>query len=344
MQDAGLGKLLLEFETLKQELKTLGWFDDSRKRPVSEIPKTIGLITSPIGAAIHDMLVTLGTRFPVENIILYPTAVQGVEAAPEIAKAIRTANTRQECEVLIVARGGGSLEDLWGFNTRKVAEEIVNCTIPIITGIGHESDVTIADFVADVRAPTPTGAAQLAVMDTRHFREQLLSFRARLFHSITQNISDANNQVRLLETRLVHPIRQLDTLRQNCDDLEKRLNQSMHQQLQQQRFRLKTLSLRLETHSPEQHIRQQQQRLSHLSQTLHHTIQQHLNNQQHILSQLQRHLSALSPTDVLARGYAIAFDATGVAIKDAVDLSPDEVITVRVHQGKIGAKVIEVED
>ncbi len=225
LEEAGVGALRREFERLKAKLAAEGLFDPARKRELPRCPRRIGVVTSPTGAAIRDILHILGRRFPAAAVLIYPTAVQGAAAVPAIVEAIELASQRRECDVLIVARGGGSIEDLWAFNDERVARAIHACSIPVVTGIGHEIDFTIADFVADVRAPTPSGAAELVVPDRREWLAVLKRIAERLEVAMRRELRafSARSDAARLRLQLAHPGTRLTQQAQRLDDLEQRL-------------------------------------------------------------------------------------------------------------------------
>jgi len=225
---AGEGKLRLAFEQLKKTLAEKGLFDDTYKKPLPALPKQIGIITSPSAAALHDILKVLKKRFAAIPVLIYPTLVQGEQAATQIAYAIQRANQHKTCDVLILARGGGSLEDLWPFNEEKVAYAIFESQIPIVTGIGHQTDFTIADFVADVRAPTPSAAAEYVVPDANEWQQQLLQQQNRLYQSIRSKIDKLTMHLSHLQKRLKHPAEKLRDYAQQLDTLEISLIKTMH--------------------------------------------------------------------------------------------------------------------
>lgn len=226
MQEAGLGKLQRQFEALKKTLLERGWFDPTHKKPLPSFPKQIGVITSATGAAIHDILKVLKKRCPLLSVIIYPTLVQGADAAASIARALQWAIERSECEVLILARGGGSLEDLWPFNEEILARAIFECPLPLVTGIGHEVDFTIADFVADLRAPTPSAAAEAVSPDLAYLQKEMLSLTQGVHQRIQAFLQGRQKDLRSLMQQLerAHPRRLLETQIQRLDFLRARLD------------------------------------------------------------------------------------------------------------------------
>ena len=252
LEDAGEGALKREFEKLKARLAAEGLFAAERKRPLPAVPRRIAVVTSPTGAAIRDILHILARRFPAAAVLIYPVPVQGAAAAPAIVAAIDLANARADCDVLILARGGGSLEDLWSFNDEGVARAILRSAMPVITGIGHEIDFTIADFVADVRAPTPSGAAQLVVPDRQSLLAQLLTLRERLRLAVSRQLTHGGQAYTHLLRRLnqAHPGSRLAQQAQKLDDLEQRLIYAWQKQATRLAQRLALASRGLNTVSP----------------------------------------------------------------------------------------------
>lgn len=250
MEEAGDGALRRAFELLKERLATEGLFDPAHKKPLPALPNAIGVVTSPTGAAIRDILSVLKRRFPSIPVIIYPTAVQGNQAAQQIAQAIQIANIRQECDVLIVARGGGSLEDLWSFNEENVARAIYASEIPIVSAVGHEIDFTIADFVADQRAPTPSAAAELVSPDKAEWLQQLNKLARNLIRQIDTHIERHQQTLAHLIKRLRHPGQQIQDRFQRLDDLEQRLQRAWQFQLHRKQQALANLSRALDAVSP----------------------------------------------------------------------------------------------
>ena len=250
LQRAGLGALFEAFEKLKQKLQAEGLFDEARKRPIPDFPKQIGIITSADAAALHDVLTTLKRRMPGIPVIIYPTPVQGKGAASLIAATIEKAGQRAECDVLIVCRGGGSIEDLWQFNEEIVARAIVNCSMPVISGVGHETDFTITDFAADRRAPTPTAAAEMASPNREALLNTLLQQQQSLQRSMSYKLNRYMQQLDFLARRLLSPAQQLKHKQENLAQLGTRLRNSVHQLLGRQQERLLRLSLNLQHLNP----------------------------------------------------------------------------------------------
>ncbi len=250
LQRAGLGALFEAFEKLKQKLQAEGLFDETRKRAIPAFPKQIGIVTSADAAALHDVLTTLRRRMPGIPVVIYPTPVQGKGAANLIANAIETASRRAECDVLIVCRGGGSIEDLWQFNEEIVARAIVNCSMPVISGVGHETDFTIADFAADRRAPTPTAAAEMATPNREALLNTLLQQQQSLQRGMSYKLNRYMQQLDFLARRLLSPAQQLTHKQENLTQLGTRLQNSMQQILGKQQEKLLRLTLNLQHLNP----------------------------------------------------------------------------------------------
>ena len=268
LEDAGDGALRRAFELLKQRLAKEGLFDAARKRPLPALPRRIGVITSPHGAALRDILSVLRRRYPAIPVLIYPTAVQGASAAQEIAAAVRLASTRNECDVLIVARGGGALEDLWAFNEEVVARALHACTIPVVTGVGHETDFTIADFVADQRAPTPSVAAEMVSPNRAEWQRRLTQLDHRVVNFITTRLADGNRTLNWLTTRLQHPAQRLARQAQRVDELELRMQRAQLSRLHRDQQRLSTLRAQLWQHTPEHTLRVRRHTCAMLEQRL----------------------------------------------------------------------------
>ena len=302
MRPAGLGALYEAFERLKAKLDAEGLFEAERKRALPLLPRQIGIVTSPQAAALRDVLHTLANRMPNVPVLLYPTPVQGEGAAQKIALAIKTASQRAECDVLIVCRGGGSIEDLWAFNEEVVARAIAASHIPVVSGVGHETDFTIADFVADLRAATPTAAAQAVEPDRREFRQHLARAVSRRFEQGMQ-------QVDFLQRRLVHPAQRIQQQGERLEALRKRMRLAHANSMQQRQGRSNSLWQRLRGLRPDVARLQEQQ--ANQGRRLSAAMQRMLDRHDAKLAALQQHLQHLDPQQVLARGYSMVRDAQG---------------------------------
>ena len=334
---AGMGNLYEQFLRLKDKLEGEGLFAGECKRPLATFPRCIGIITSPQAAALRDILITLRRRAPQVTIVIYPTPVQGEGAAAQIASAIRSAGQRQECDVLILSRGGGSLEDLWAFNDEELARTIRACPIPIITGIGHETDFTIADFVSDQRAPTPTAAAELAAPERSVLIAALSDYRLALRRRIRQNLDQRSQYLDTLSHRLLHPAQTLLQQREHLLNLQRRLDSSLWQNSTRGRNLLSNLTRRLLLARPDttRHAR----RLDALAPKLRNEWQTTLNNKASDIARLASSLAHLNPEAVLSRGYSIVTDEAGKILRDSSTLEPNDRIAVCFHRGRAEATV-----
>ena len=342
MEEAGHGALQRAFEELKQKLAKEGLFDAAHKLPLPAVPRVIGVITSPAGAAVRDVLSVIRRRYALARVVVYPVPVQGEGAGQKIANMIRTASARAECDVLILARGGGSLEDLWAFNEEIVARAIYACTIPLVSGVGHEIDFTTADFVADLRAPTPTGAAELVTPDSDAWRRTLDDSARRLLRAAHEQLAALRERVAWCEDRLqqLHPARMLRERAQRLDELELRLNQSLRIRLQARGALLHTLRARLHQHSPAQALGVLRSRGDALAQRLHFAALRHLAEVRNRLDIAVHTLNSVSPLATLERGYAIVSDAmNGKVIASVRQTRPGQKIQARLVDGRISAKV-----
>lgn len=252
MRPAGLGALFEAFERLKRKLGDEGLFDAERKRELPLLPKQIGIVTSPQAAALRDVLRTLSNRMPNVPVVLYPTPVQGEGSGQKIAAAIRSASERADCDVLIVCRGGGSIEDLWAFNEEVVARAIAECHIPVVSGVGHETDFTIADFVADLRAATPTAAAQAVVPDGQEWRQRLLQLQKRFSRAANRRFEQAMQQLDFTQRRLVHPAQRIQLQSERLATVKQRWQRAMSRSLEQRMTRLSSMQQHLQHLDPKQ--------------------------------------------------------------------------------------------
>ncbi|EGU20624.1 exodeoxyribonuclease VII large subunit [Vibrio mimicus] len=337
MQPEGDGRLQQQFEQLKMLLAAEGLFAQTRKKPLPENPRCVGIITSRTGAALHDILHVLKRRDPNLPVVIYPTLVQGEDAAIQIAQAIGRANSRAECDVLIVGRGGGSLEDLWCFNHEIVARTIAASDIPIISAVGHEIDVTIADFVADVRAPTPSAAAELVSRDNRHKQQALHQWQAKLASGMRHYLAQQHTQFARIQHKLdkQHPQARLERQQQQLDELSLRLEQKIHQRLATQQQRCERLSHKIQLNSPTHLIRQQRFNLLQQEQRLTQSIQHHLIQSRHQLALLSEKMDAVSPLATLARGYSVTRTAQGELVRQSAQVKPGDTLVTQLMDGEI---------
>lgn len=316
MRQAGMGSLFEAFEKLKSKLQSEGLFDPAKKRALPVHPQQIGIVTSPDAAALRDVLTTLRRRMPSIPVVLYPTPVQGKGAAERIAAAIRRAAERAECDVLIVCRGGGSMEDLWSFNEEIVARAIAGCPMPVVSGIGHETDFTIADFVADVRAPTPTAAAELVSPDRQIQIRQLAQLSTRLARQMDYTLSDRMQKLDYLARRLIHPGERIRQRNEELTHLQARLNASVTRVLEQSAARLHPLPQRL-----------------------HRAANLDLDRRLAKLQSLRQSLDHLNPQGVLERGYSIVRTEDGNLVRSSKQLKNGDALELTFAEGQTEAIV-----
>ncbi|MDI9245661.1 exodeoxyribonuclease VII large subunit [Marinobacter sp. CHS3-4] len=343
LEPAGTGALQQAFEALKARLQQEGLFDTARKKPLPDVPRHIGVITSPTGAAIHDILTVLARRCPSIPVTLYPTAVQGKAATNDIVKAIETANRHGAADVLIIGRGGGSLEDLWCFNEEAVARAIAASPIPTVSAVGHEVDVTIADFVADLRAPTPSAAAEKLSPDQSQWIRRLEEREIRLAGAARRALSRFETLLRHLSSRLKDPRRELMEKAQRMDELDVRLGQAIRQTMNRQHTRSEHLGQRLSLQSPSQRLNESKKTLTRLSERLSRLTVQNLESRKSTLEHLAQTLNVVSPLATLGRGYAIVEDSAGQIVRQATNLAPGDKVTARVASGRILATVTDTQ-
>lgn len=341
MEEAGDGALRRAFEALKQRLLKEGLFAAEHKQVLPKHPHTIGVVTSPSGAAIHDILSVLARRAPGINIILYPTAVQGEGAAEEIAATIRLAAQRNECDVLIVGRGGGSLEDLWAFNEEVVARAIHECQLPVVSAVGHEVDFTIADFVADHRSPTPSAAAELLSPDLQELHKRLRQMAAHLEQAVARRIRDNLQRLRWLQHRLPHPGRRLQEIGQRLDDLEQRMQLAQLALARHHHSRISELSARLMGQHPGHRLRLLGEKSRALSQRLQMAMPRIMENRGRQLAAAAHSLDTVSPLATLGRGYAIVSRTDGTVVRNSDEVTIGERVSARLGQGRLVCRVEE---
>lgn len=346
MHLAGEGLLMQQFEALKLKLAAEGLFAQHLKKNLPHFSKAVGIITSKTGAALQDILHILQRRDPSLKIIIYPTAVQGKDAATDIAQMIELANQRQEVDVLIVGRGGGSLEDLWCFNEEIVARAIFHSHLPVISAVGHETDVTIADFVADVRAPTPSAAAELVSRNQTELLQQLQYRRQRLEIALDRLFAEKQQKLKHLSLRLhnQHPQAQLRIQQQLITQLSHRLQQSLRHRWQKKAENLTALSIRLYKNPFPLRLQQYEQQLAQLKVRLNSHMNLTLSLQQKQLAHLCGKLDSLSPLKVLARGYSITQNQQNLTIRSIKEVNIGEHIKTRLTDGDIISQVIRLEE
>ncbi|ENQ8747918.1 exodeoxyribonuclease VII large subunit [Vibrio parahaemolyticus] len=341
MQPEGDGRLQQEFEELKMTLAAEGLFAQTNKLPLPEHPKRVGIITSKTGAALYDILDVLKRRDPSLPVVIYPTMVQGDDAAIQIAQAIGRANSRNECDVLIVGRGGGSLEDLWCFNNEILARTIAASQIPIISAVGHEVDMTIADFVADVRAPTPSAAAELVSRDNSHKDQSLVAKQHKLASAMRYYLAQQKQQAAQLLHRLErqHPSYQLQRQSQQLDELDMRLRRAMQRFIDTRQQAVERKHHRLQLNSPVKHLAQQKSRLERIEHKLLDAMDRKLLTMRHQLAIAAEKLDTVSPLATLKRGYSITQTEQGKVVTSADDVKTGDLLVTRLANGEIHSTV-----
>jgi len=347
LEESGEGELRRRFERLKRQLAAEGLFDSARKRPLPRLPRRIGVVTSPTGAAFRDILQVLRRRFAAVGVILYPVPVQGAGAAEEIAAAIALASTRAEVDVLVVGRGGGSLEDLWSFNEEVVARAIVSCAIPVVSAVGHEVDITIADLAADVRAPTPSAAAELIVPDTAEWLRSLAATQQRLAGVWHRRMTGWRDGLDWAIKRLsqLHPTRTIERQQQRLDELELRLGQAIRVRLSVAGHRLAARRAELVSLSPQAQLSGLAHRLAVLKARLSPALAARVELARSRFHGTARALHAVSPLATLERGYAIALRVPDGAILTASDQAPAGTdVELRLSKGRLRARVTASND
>jgi exodeoxyribonuclease VII large subunit len=337
---AGEGALLRAFEQLKFKLEKEGLFDPDNKRQLPQMPKKIGIVTSSDGAVFQDVINVLGRRSPNIELILIQTAVQGEKAPPEICSAISKASSIKDIDAIILARGGGSIEDLWAFNNESVARAIHNSDIPIISAVGHETDFTIADFVADLRAPTPSAAAEILSQSYSQLNESLEGYKQLIANAITSLIKREFQELQNLSKRLRHPGDKLRELSQKLDNIETYIKKSMQNHLLSQRNNLNLQSSKLLQQSPVQNLQESKHKLSDLSKSLTFLISQISKEKRSSLLALSSTLEAVSPLAVLNRGYSILTTKRGKVVTSEKEVEVGEELTAKLKEGEIRTKVL----
>lgn len=342
MEPAGQGALKAQFDALKAQLQSEGLFAQDRKQALPAWPSQIGVITSPSGAAIRDILQVLQRRCPSIPVVIYPAAVQGADAPAQLRQALGLAVTRNECDVLIIGRGGGSLEDLWAFNDEALTRAVAECPIPIVSAVGHEVDTGLTDFAADLRAPTPSAAAELVSPDLSVVSQRLAGLHRRLRWVMAQQLRTPQERLRHLSQRLRSPRQHLEQSSQRLDELHNRLQRQMQHRLTLLQGRLQPSQQRLARLSPERLLLDRQQQLAALNKRLPQPIQRQIQQQQVQLAGLSKRLQTASPLETLARGYSITFKGDD-AVRSVSQLQAGDTLTTRLVDGEVTARVEHVQ-
>nr|WP_096857420.1 exodeoxyribonuclease VII large subunit [Escherichia coli] len=341
MQPAGEGLLQQKYEQLKAKLQAEGLFELQYKKSLPSPAHCVGVLTSKTGAALHDILHVLKRRDPSLPVIIYPTAVQGDDAPGQIVRAIELANKRNECDVLIVGRGGGSLEDLWSFNDERVARAIFASRIPVVSAVGHETDVTIADFIADLRAPTPSAAAEMVSRNQRELLRQIQSVQQRLGMAMDYFLANRTRRLTLLHHRLQQQHPQLRLARQQTalERLQQRMNLAIDSQIKRTNKRQVRLLQRLNQQNPQPRIHRVQSRIQHLEHRLAEHVHSRLSAMRERFGNAVTHLEAVSPLSTLARGYSVTTVTDGKVLKKVKQVKTGDVMTTRLEDGWVKSEV-----
>jgi len=340
LEPAGAGALQLAFEALKQKLAAEGLFDEEHKKHFPVFPKNIGIITSATGAAVRDILSILERRYPVANIIIYPTLVQGEGAAIKISNAVKSAEQRNECDVFILARGGGSIEDLWAFNEEVVARTIFDITTPIVSGVGHEIDFTIADFVADQRAATPSAAAELISPDSNDVLIKLKHREQQLIRSQKQTIQNFQSHIELLSKRVPHPKQRLMELIQRTDEYSMRLRHQVEKKIAHKKMSLTEIAGKINESNPAHKISRQIEKVNVLQMQFKKSIRRTLEKANDEISSLSHMLNTVSPISTLERGYAIVTEQkTNKIVTNTTQLQTGDQLRIRLASSEIDSTI-----
>ena len=343
IEEAGSGALQRAYEALKQRLAEQGLFAKTHKQPLPSFPRTIGVISSPDAAAVHDILTVLNRRFPATDVIVYPALVQGKAAAKQIIEAVLVADKRRECDVLIISRGGGSLEDLWSFNDEKLAHTVFACKIPIISAVGHEIDFTIIDFVADVRASTPSAAAEMVVPDKNEYFNSIDDYSRRLRLLMGHYLNSQKRYIYQLKQRLSHPTVQIDKNRQRLEHLAEKLRFVWTKLIKSKRDRLRFWRMKLK--HPQDKIILEKLKLKQCNRRLHNTIQHVLQHHKTYLGQQMHTLKVVSPLNTLERGYSITLsNKDGHVLTKVADTKIGDSINVRLNHGTLDCQITKIND
>jgi len=337
MRRAGLGALYAAFEKLKAKLEKEGLFDPALKRELPLFPRAVGVVTSPQAAALRDVITALRRRMPGISVIIYPTPVQGEGAGAKIADAIALAGTRAECDVLIVCRGGGSIEDLWAYNEEVVARAIRACPVPVVSGVGHETDFTIADFAADVRAPTPTAAAELVSPDGVKLKRDVALYGQQLSRVFARSIEDRMQRLDFLSRRLTHPGERIRNQVIHLQHLGSRLRGAWGRGTDEQLWQLRDAGQRLRAAAPDPGALLQQQQ--ELARRLRGAVREHMTAATERVTGIRAHLLHLNPQRVLERGYSITETVDGEIIRDSAQLTESQDLKVTLGKGWAGVRV-----
>lgn len=344
MEPDGIGGLFVAFNQLKERLQKEGLFNPNFKQPIPLYPQTIGVLTATTGAAIRDICTTIGRRYPQAEICIYPTLVQGASAAADIVKNIQLANKQAMCDVLIVGRGGGSIEDLWAFNEEIVARAIFESRIPIISAVGHETDTTIADFVADLRAPTPTAAAEIAVPNRQELYQRVLKGQSHMHQMMTARLHFERTRLTKLQNAypLAMPERLYRPFTEKLAQMDTQLQNATSLYFMKQRNALERMQTHLRMQSPQQQVTYAKRQLDSITQQLTRSVFANIQQNRRQFDGVIRTLGALNPLAIMHKGFNVSYK-DGKVVKSVDQLSPEDLVEVAFHDGTAKAKILEVE-
>ncbi|MFC4738078.1 exodeoxyribonuclease VII large subunit [Bacillus daqingensis] len=344
MQPDGIGHLYMAFEQLKKKLEAEGLFSPDHKKKIPKIPERIAVVTSPTGAAVRDIVTTIRRRYPLAAVTLLPVLVQGPNAPESIIKALRQAEETASFDVIIAGRGGGSLEELWAFNEEEVARTIFSLTTPVISAVGHETDVTISDFTADLRAPTPTAAAELAVPDIQDMRAFVMERHTRLLRAVKLKFDRKQEQLKALERSYAfqYPQRLLEQKEQELDIWTDKLRRALQENAQSQRIRLEKMEQRLSHVHPNQMAEKEKNKLMQLEQALKTAIRRQHDNERHRLNLQLSKLELLSPLQLMKKGYSLTYDKHGDLLRSVDSVAKGDKVSLKMKDGRIDASVVNV--
>jgi exodeoxyribonuclease VII large subunit len=338
MESAGEGALQQAFERLKNSLQLEGLFDASHKKPLPTKPERVAIITSPVGAAVRDMIIAFRRRFPLTELTILPSLVQGKDAAKNILRQLQRADDSGHFDAIVLGRGGGSLEDLWSFNDEALARAVFHAKTPIVSAVGHETDFTITDFVADVRAATPTAAAELLSPDRNQLIRQIEQQEKQLIRRMSRILEQSQQQLDFTTKRIRHPKERIDQQQSQLNQLMHRLQQNIQRKVSEQRIKTNNLAHRLEGNSPARRIHQERQMLNNIDTRLAHALRNNLTSKQTAFARIIDKLNLVSPLNTLSRGYAIASKDEQV-IRSINDVEKGDAIKVRVQDGEVSCTV-----
>ncbi|WP_010530944.1 exodeoxyribonuclease VII large subunit [Lentibacillus jeotgali] len=346
MEPDGIGSLYLAFEQLKEKLHKQGYFNEEHKKTLPKFPKNIGVITSPTGAAVRDIITTIRRRYPIVQTTIIPVLVQGENAPGSIVDAIKRANEETDCDLLIVGRGGGSIEELWGFNEEIVANAIFHSCTPVISAVGHETDITISDFVADVRAPTPTGAAEIAVPSQLELADKINSMRRSLTRVLTDQITASKQNLNRIKQSYAfrYPEQLIAQKEQELDKYVERLGKAYQHEWKRKYESLSHMNSRLLALHPRQQIERTEKELKQLNKQINNVMSSQLEQHSDRLQQALEKLSLLNPLETMKRGYAITYSSSGDLIKSVKIVSEAEQISVKLADGTIDCHVLDTKE